>query len=72
MVKKYISQSGVTIEIGDFYGGGPDEHVVSLEEKEKQLYISTNLDIHIIDLRAGDYLGMQDGSGKLVKPKESI
>lgn len=67
MIKKYISHSGVTIEVGDFYGGGIDESVISLEERDKQLYILTNLDQYPIDLKAGDYLGLQDGSGRIVK-----
>lgn len=68
-MKKYISYSGVTIEVGDFYGSGVDENVISLEEKEHQLYVTTNLDLYQIELRAGDYLGFQDGSAKIIKSK---
>lgn len=69
MIKKFISQSGVTIESGDFYGGGTDEVVSSLEENGSYLNIITNLDIYRVSLSPGDYLGMADGSGKTIKNK---
>ncbi len=74
MIKKYISHSGVTIETGDFYGGAVDsegmgEVVSSLEELGNQLQVNTNLGFYQIDLKPGDYLGMHDGSGKVVKNK---
>ncbi len=74
MIKKYISHSGITIEVGDFYGGGQDhegigEVVTSLEESDSNLRIYTSLSSYDISLKAGDYLGLSDGSGKLVKAK---
>lgn len=67
MTKKYISHSGVTIEIGDFYGGGLDEVVSSLEDDNTNLRIITNQDIYLIQMQAGDFLSFADGSSKIVK-----
>ncbi len=69
MIKKYISQSGVIIEVGDFYGSGTDEVVSSLEENNNQVLVYTTFGFYPIDLKPGDYIGMQDGSGKVVKSK---
>lgn len=69
MIKKYISASGITIEIGDFYGGGTDEVVSSLEEKEHSVTINTNLGFYTLPLSPGDYLGFQDGSGRIITKK---
>jgi len=78
MIRKYISHMGVTIEVGDFYGGGVDlegqsEVVTSLEESSvndiTNLVVHTNMSFHEVTLKAGDYLGMEDGSGKIVKSK---
>lgn len=76
MIKKYISHSGVTIEVGDFYGGGTDtedigEVVSSLEDNLTNLTIITNMDIYVIPLQVGDYIGMTDGSGKVIKTKHN-
>lgn len=73
MIKKYITRSGVTIEVGDFYGGGQDEVVTSFEVEENEcpldILIKTTVDSYKIPLGIGDYLGMDDGSGKIVKGK---
>lgn len=74
MITKYISHTGVTIEVGDFYGGATDsegqgEVVTSLEEELNTLKINTNLSVHELSLKAGDLIKMEDGSSKIVKSK---
>ena len=69
-LKKYISHSGVIIELGDFYGGN-DEVVVTLEDDSINLRLITNKDIYILPLQVGDYLSLPDGSGKLIKNKHN-
>jgi len=68
---KYISQSGTRIEVGDFYGGGLDEVVTSLEELDNKthLRVNTTLSYYDIFLNIGDYLVLGDGSGKIIKNK---
>lgn len=68
-IKKFISQGGVTLEIGDFYGGGLDEAITSMEETNNKLTINTALGFYDLTLKAGDYLLQVDGSSKLVKSK---
>lgn len=69
MIRKYISNSGVTLEVGDFYGYGPDEIISSLEENGYKLRINTNLGFYDLTLRSGDYLSEGDGAGKIIKHK---
>lgn len=73
MIKKYITHSGITIEIGDFYGGGMDEVVSSFEEISldvpTHIRINTNLSYYELPLSPGDYISYQDGSGKIIKNK---
>lgn len=74
MIKKYISHSGVTIEVGDFYGGGLDEVISSLEELPDKdvpthFRINTNLNNYEFTLKPGDFIGYTDGNGKVIKNK---
>lgn len=66
-IRKYTSHSGITIEIGDFYGGGIDESVLSLEDDNIHLRIKTTQDVYLIPLQVGDFLGLPSGSGKIIK-----
>ncbi len=67
MIRKYTSNSGVTLEVGDFYGSGPDEVITSLEENDYQLRINTNLNFYDLTLKPGDYLSEGDGAGRVIK-----
>lgn len=68
-IKKYISHGGTILEIGDFYGGGLDESITSMEHKDNNLSINTALGFYDLTLSAGDVLIQTDGSSKLVKSK---
>lgn len=72
MIKKYISHSGVTIEIGDFFGDGVDEVVSSFEEIPSSdvpthVRVNTTQNNYEFRLHPGDYIGYQDGNGKVIK-----
>lgn len=71
-IKKYISQAGVILEIGDFYGGGEDEVITSIEEEGTSLLIKTSCNEYPFTLKPGDYLLTTEGSGRVVKSKFDI
>lgn len=68
-IKKYISVGGVVFEAGDFYGGGNDEVISSMEEEGTKLTIHTSVGYYELTLKPGDYLVATDGSARLVKSK---
>lgn len=68
-IKKYMSQGGVVLEVGDFYGGGNDEVITSMEEEGTNLKIYTTVGYSDLTLKPGDYIVAVDGSAKLVKSK---
>lgn len=68
-IKKYMSKGGTTLEIGDFYGGAPDEVITSMEENGRDLKVFTTNGYYDLALQAGDYLVETSGSSKLVKSK---
>jgi hypothetical protein len=68
-VKKYISVYGVTLEIGDFYGGGEDEAITSMEQDNQHLKVNTGMGFYDLALKPGDYLSYVDGSSILIKSK---
>ena len=69
-VKKFISASGMTYEIGDLYpGGGPEEVITSIEETGKIIRFWTALSYYDYHTKSNDYIMYADGSAKLVKSK---
>lgn len=68
-IKKYMSQGGVVLEVGDFYGGMEEDAIVSMVEENTKLTINTNRSFYELTLKPGDYLVTSDGSSKLVKSK---
>ena len=68
MIKKFITD-GVTLEVGDFYGGGEDEVIQSMEDKGSTLQINTSHGFYDLSLKPGDYISDDSGSAKIVKSK---
>lgn len=68
-IKKYVTAGGVTMEIGDFYGGGPDEVVTQLVEADRLLTITTSSGQYTMAITTGDYMVDTTGSGHIVKSK---
>lgn len=68
-IKKYVTAGGVTIEVGDFYGGGPDEVVTFMEEQNRALTVTTSSGQYTLTITAGDYMVDTEGSGHIVKSK---
>lgn len=74
-VKRYLSNGGTALEIGDFYQG--EAVITAMEETGTNLKIYTfsefgavtSTDSFDITLKPGDYLVLTDGSSKLVKSK---
>jgi len=71
-VKKYISSMASVLEVGDFYGGGDDEVIQSMEAQDTNLRINTNMSYYDLTLKAGDYIAYEDGSSKIFKSKFDI
>ncbi len=69
-IKKYITPGGMTLEIGDFYGGGGDEEVItSMTSEGTNLHIITTSGYYDLTLKPGDYIVDTESSGHLVKLK---
>lgn len=68
-IKKYMSQGGSVLEVGDFYGGGEDEVIQSMEQEDTNLKISTSVGFWDLTLKPGDFLVKEDGSSFLIKSK---
>jgi len=63
-IKKYISHDGTTIEKGFPY---LEEIVITLDIDNSHLKIITNNDVYLKRLEVGDWLGLLDGSGRVIK-----
>lgn len=69
MIKKFVSNGGVILEIGDFYGGGQDEVIQTMEEEGTSLTVNTSCNFYTLTMKPGDYVLSEDGSAKIVKSK---
>ena len=68
-IRKYVTASGLTFEVGDFYGGDTDESISSIVSEYHNLTITTSSGFYNLTLKPGDYVIDTAGSGHIIKSK---